>query len=264
MNKKLEVDNHPKGGRFRMKSQVLSRGNGLFFFFYLLLLVRKIDTNMAAGKNPRQDDNARWIAMILEGGRRENTAMKEIYDQNWNMVINYVKANKGRKEDGENMMQDAIMVVLLNVQKGVFRGESSLKNYLMRIVRNMWLNELRRQKPLEGHVEVLDGDQPALQELAELPRELELINDSKLVTLLQALDKLHKGCMAILKMFYWYEWPLNEIAEYLNYPSEDSVKTKNKHSEDSVKTKKKRCMDELKRYLDDHPDLKDFLSFDRP
>lgn len=208
---------------------------------------------MAAGKNPHQDDDARWIAMILEGGRRENTAMTEFYDQHRNMVINYVKANKGRTEDGENMMQDTILVLLLNVHKGVFRGESSLKSYLMRIVRNMWLNELRRQKPLEGHVEVLDGDQPALQELAELPRELELINDSKLVALLQALDKLHKGCMAILKMFYWYKWPLNEIAEYLNY-----------RSEDSVKQKKKRCMDELKRYLDDHPDLKDFLRFDRP
>lgn len=182
--------------------------------------------------------------MILEGGRKENTAVKEMYDAYNAMVISYVKENRGTREDGEDILIQAIMIVVSHIHEGRFRGDSSIKNYLMAIVRNMWLNELRKQKTF------LDVDDVHVvgQLPADWPKELELLRDEKLRMVLKLLDKLHNGCLAILKMFYWYSWPLKKIADLLRQASEDSVKMK-----------KKRCMDELSRFLDDHPDLKAFL-----
>ena len=186
--------------------------------------------------------------MILEGGRKENTAVKEMYDAYSALVINHVKDNNGSREDGEDILIQAIMTVVSHIHDERFRGDSSLKNYLMAIAKNMWLNELRKRKPFLNLTEDVDDVKLKDENLEEEPKELELLRNEKLRTILKLLAKLHKGCLPIFKMFYWYGWALKKIAELLNYVSEDSVKMK-----------KKRCMDELKRFLDDHPDLKDFL-----
>jgi RNA polymerase sigma factor (sigma-70 family) len=198
---------------------------------------------------PRREDDARWIKMILEGGRQESIALNEIYDRYATMVIQYIQQNSGRKEDGEDILQDALIAMALDVQGRLFRGESSLKNYLMSVVRNMWINHLRKRGRQQAYVEAMLAEEgPDTSRWAEPPKELELVRDPRHRVLLRSMSKLYQGCMAILKMFYWYDWPHKKISTLLGYPSEASVKVK-----------KTRCMEELKRFLDKHPQLKTFL-----
>jgi RNA polymerase sigma factor (sigma-70 family) len=208
-----------------------------------------IDTNKAVEKKEPRDEDARWIKMITEGGRQESIALNEIYDRHKVMVINYIQQNGGRKEDGEDFCQDAIIALTTDLHGGKFRGESSLKNYLMAIVRYMWINQLRKMGRYQTYVDTMTAeDAAAAVRWFEPPRELELLRDPKLRTLLRTMAKLYQGCNDILKMYYWYEWPYKKISNLLGYPSEASVKVK-----------KMRCMDEMRRFLDKNPSLKAFL-----
>lgn len=209
-----------------------------------------VDSKASKAEAPtRKEDDARWVKMVQEGGRQESIALNEIYDRYAAMVIQYIQQNGGRMEDGEDVLQDALIALALDVQGKQYRGESSIKNYLMAIVRNMWINSLRKRGRQQAYLDQLVAEAgPDVSRWAEIPREMELIRDPKHRALLRTMSQLYQGCMSILKMFYWYDWPYKKISTLLGYPSEASVKVK-----------KMRCMDELKRFLDKHPQLKAFL-----
>jgi RNA polymerase sigma-70 factor (ECF subfamily) len=188
---------------------------------------------------PKQD--TRWIAMIQEGGRQENRALTEIYDQMKNMVFNYVqKKLSGNDEMAEEALMDALLVLSIKIHNGTYRGEASVKNFLLKVVRNICLNQLKR------HQKFVPMDEEELLRLnpVQMEPELELLRNEVTRKLLKVLSTLKEGCLSIFKMFYWYGWSLQKIAVALNISSEDAVKSK-----------KHRCAVELRKFFEDHPEI---------
>jgi RNA polymerase sigma factor (sigma-70 family) len=208
-----------------------------------------IDTNRSMNPKTPPNEDARWIVMIKEGGRQEGIALNEIFDRYKGLVITYLQGYAGRKEDAEDVLQDALLVLSIDVPSGKFRAGSAIKDYLMAIVRHLWINQLRKVGRQQTTIETLLAEEAAATlQWSDAPKELELLRDPKQRALLRTIGKLFQGCLAVLKMFYWYAWPYRKIANLLGYPSEASVKLK-----------KLRCVDELKRFLEKHPSLKAFL-----
>lgn len=187
--------------------------------------------------------------MILEGGRQESIALNEIYDRYVPMAVQYIQQNNGRKEDGEDLLQDALIAMALDIQGFQFRGENPLRSYLMSVLRNLWIHHQRKRGRQQATIDALLAEEgPNASHWAEPVREMELMRDPRHRAQLRTLAKQHQGTMAILKLFYWYDWPFKKLSTLLGYPSEASVKVQ-----------KVRSMEELKRFVDKHPQLKTFL-----
>lgn len=69
--------------------------------------------------------------------------VRDLYNLYFENVIAQVCANGGNREDGADIFQEAVLIFIEKVKTGIFRGESSIKTFLIAIARNMWLFELR-------------------------------------------------------------------------------------------------------------------------
>lgn len=189
---------------------------------------------------PTTEDDARWLAMILEGGHKESKALTEIQAQYAAMVKDHILKNKGDLEEAKDVLQISLITLVEAIHNHKYRKEASIKNYLMGIVRKQWLTRLKRK----GIFVTWDYPSEEAWEVPDAPPELELTRREGTRKLIRLLHKLHEGCFAIFKMLYWYGWPHAKIAKLLGLPSPDASKTK-----------KHRCTEELRRFLSNHPDL---------
>lgn len=62
-------------------------------------------------------------------------------------VRKYILANNGSVDDAKDIFQDALVILYKKVQTGlVIYG--SLKSYMLSVVKNCWMQELRRRKKI--------------------------------------------------------------------------------------------------------------------
>lgn len=138
-------------------------------------------------------------------------------------VKQYIKANNGSGEDAKDVFQDALVVLYKNVQAGEFVLSVTLKTYLMAVVKNCWLRELRKRKKLppgEAPVDIADT----------LPKEEPGFSNAK-----AAFNLLGEKCRQLLILFYFKKKSFKEIAMALSF-SDERV----------AKNQKYRCMEKAK------------------
>lgn len=68
--------------------------------------------------------------------------VRSLYENYFEGVIAHVCMNGGNRDDGADIFQEAVLVLIDNVKTGQFRGDSSIKTFLFAIARNLWLHEL--------------------------------------------------------------------------------------------------------------------------
>ena len=95
----------------------------------------KIKTSMA--------DEPELLELLKKG---DSKGFKEIYLRTFKTVSHYVLNNSGRVEDAEDVFQDSLIALLNNIRKINFQLSTSIENYFLSIVRNLWLGQLKRQK----------------------------------------------------------------------------------------------------------------------
>src|SRR4051794_35899656 len=76
-----------------------------------------------------------------------SAALKGMYNI-FPYVKNYIKTNSGTTDDAEDIFQDSLVILYKKVQSADFILSVPLKTYLLAIVKNCWLQELRRRKKL--------------------------------------------------------------------------------------------------------------------
>lgn len=141
------------------------------------------------------------------------------------LVKKYIAANNGTPTDAEDIFQDALVVLCKKVQSEDFILTAPLKNYLMAIVKNCWLAELRRQKKLP------------LATTNEEIANTEATDEAGFSAAKAAFDLLGEKCRQLLILFYFKKNSYKEIAAALAFSHEKIAKNQ-----------KYRCLQKAKEY----------------
>ena len=124
----------------------------------------------------------------------------------------YVHSNSGTTDDAKDIFQDALVVLYKNVQSENFALTVPLKTYLFAIVKNLWLQELRRRNKM-----------PVTSDQADIPDTT--FNDDKNFDIAQAaFNLLGEKCRQLLIMFYFKKKSYKELASFLAFGDERTAK----------------------------------------
>jgi RNA polymerase sigma factor (sigma-70 family) len=72
-----------------------------------------------------------------------NKPVRFLYENYFEGIVAQVCANGGTREDGADIFQEAVIILVDKVKTGSFRGESSIKTFLTAVAKNTWLMEMR-------------------------------------------------------------------------------------------------------------------------
>lgn len=138
-------------------------------------------------------------------------AVKGLYDV-LPSVKQYIKTNNGSAEDAKDIFQDALVILYKKINEETFILSVSIKTYLQAIVRNLWLQELRRRKKLPESV--------MTEDIEDVIKEEE--HGFKIAT--AAFNLLGEKCRELLMLFYFGKKSFREIATTLSFSDERVAK----------------------------------------
>ena len=184
------------------------------------------------------------LKAIKSGGHYREEALARIY-RNPSLklkVVRHVQKWGGNIQDGEDMFQEAIIVLDRNVRENKFREESSIDAYLFSIGKFLWKNRMRKTKKTVHTDEDYLVDKTVMDD-----PEVELISQERKEILLKLMSQLGDRCQEVLKLWQ-LSYSMNEIAEIVGLSS-DTMARKTKY----------RCMQKLLELVDEQTGLKELL-----
>lgn len=127
-------------------------------------------------------------------------------------VKKYVVSNNGSTDDAKDIFQDALVILYKNVQDKNFALTVPLATYMLGIVKNLWLQELRRRNKIPVAVEQT--------EIAEV-----IITEERNFDIAKAaFNLLGERCRKLLIMFYFKKKSYKELASFLGFGDERTAK----------------------------------------
>ncbi|MBD0256248.1 MAG: sigma-70 family RNA polymerase sigma factor [Cytophagales bacterium] len=157
---------------------------------------------------------------FMDALRRGDTgAYLQLYRECRPTVMNFMRHNNGRPEDGADLLQEAMVVLLQRLQTPVF-DLTNARAFVLATVRNKWLEQLRRGR--NGPVQFTEMEH--LEKVPALPDERTYpITDEQLEA---AVNDQEEPCRSLLIRFYYQRQSLEEIAAAMGLVNANSAKTK--------------------------------------
>lgn len=183
------------------------------------------------------------VSMICSGDTKaEDNALCFLKNRDSEKAIKYVCAHSGKREDGEEIFNDALIALWKNIRSGAYRLSESaaMGTYLMVIVKNTWHKELRKQGRLPPLTSISEYD----ADIREAERSIEQLliekerNDHFRKIFEMTLNEKEKG---ILKAFYIEGLSMQEVADKFGLGNANNAKS---HRYQIIK--------KLKKGLDNH------------
>ncbi|MES2432083.1 MAG: sigma-70 family RNA polymerase sigma factor [Bacteroidota bacterium] len=140
-----------------------------------------------------------------------STALKGLYNV-LPLAKKYITTNNGTTDDAADIFQDALVILCKKVKEGNLTLTVPLKTYLMGIVKNCWLQELRLRKKL-----------PQGETNNDLP-SIEVNEEPGFVLAKAAFDLLGEKCRQLLILFYFKKESFKNIATALAFSDEKIAK----------------------------------------
>jgi len=167
-----------------------------------------------------------------------NEVIFYIYKRYAELISFNVVTMGGSLQDGEDIFQETVVTFIDLVRKGKFRGESSVKTFLVAVARNIWLNELKRKKSGDQRAKIFESNRGHIENDV-----LENLNQREMrEQLLSLMDRLGESCRKILIFFYYDNLPFEEIIHKMGYETEQVARNK-----------KYKCMRELSELIRNNP-----------
>ena len=167
-----------------------------------------------------------------------NEAIRYMYQHYADTISSLIINNSGNHQDAQDIFQETVVTFIETVKKDKFRGESSIKTFVVAIARNTWLNELKRRERSDIREEIYGKSSPA-----EEPDVSHLISEREAKQQFRdLLGKLGESCKKILILFYYENFTMKEMVNHLPYENEQVVRNK-----------KYKCLQQLTGMLKDNP-----------
>lgn len=166
-----------------------------------------------------------------------NFSIRFLYDEHFAQLSSLITYNSGSTEDAQDIFQEVVVNFIDVVQQDKFRGESSIKTFLNSMMRNTWLNELKKRGRSGKRDKIFENSRTQEDEAVDKTIE----NREAKKQLLHVFEQLGEGCKKILTLFYYGNLSMKEILEQTNYENEQVVRNK-----------KHKCLKELTRLIKDN------------
>ena len=184
------------------------------------------------------------LLTAIKHNRGMDLAIKSIYREYFESLAWIVKNNSGSQQDAEDIFQEVLVSFIGLVEQDKFRGDSSVKTFLFSMMKNTWLNELKKRGRSE------------LRELKyEKAKDSEEIDVSHLIAVredrqqvMNIVEQLGESCRKILVMFYYDNLSMKEILDKMDYENEQVVRNK-----------KYKCLKQLEQMITSNPSLSQTL-----
>lgn len=180
----------------------------------------------------------------IRQGIELNDMIRFIYKDHFQSLSWYVINNSGSREDAEDIFQEVVVNFIDLVQKGKFRGDSSVKTFLFSLNRFTWLNELKRR----GRAKLREEKFEKVQDRVDLDTAEYITGRESKAILQQLVGELGDDCRKILLLFYYENLSMKEILEQTHYENEQVVRNK-----------KYKCLKRLEAMINEKPFLKQTL-----
>jgi RNA polymerase sigma factor (sigma-70 family) len=163
---------------------------------------------LSSKKQMSQHPDQRYIEAVLRG---DTNAYSLLVDRYKNMVFAIAIGILKNREDAEEASQDVFLKAYRALK--TFRGNAAFSTWLYRIAYRSSLDHLKRRRNMpEPANEVLQGRLVAPVRESYLQQEEE---DEQKIILKRAIAALDGGDQVIIKLFYYDERSLKEIAEIM-------------------------------------------------
>lgn len=174
-----------------------------------------------------------------------NQAVRYIYQSYFEDLSSLIIHNSGTRQDAEDTIQEVIVTFIDIIRNGKFRGESSIKTFLMSLTRNLWLNNLRKKERSSARDVIFEKQREQVED-----NMLEHIAErEKKKQVLLLLDQAGEMCKKILLLFYFQELSMKEMLAHLPYDNEQVIRNK-----------KSKCLQKLSEQLKNNPALLNSLA----
>ena len=172
--------------------------------------------------NAKTLDEKELIELIKSDEEEGYRALSSLYG---NEIFLKAKSITKNHEDAEELTQDTMM----RIRKGIFsfRGDSSLKNWIFRIINNLSINRLKKTKRQGADVTmsmdaaIADGEEMTMSFADVLPSSdmspaemMERSDNEEIIS--KAMKSLPKDYAQIMEMRVGRELSYEEIAQQLN------------------------------------------------
>ncbi len=196
-------------------------------------------------KNQGRYPDEEIIKAIKAGGSSREKVTAYLYRQHIDEIIAFIKARKGSEEEARDVFQDALIQLLIAIEKDQFKGQSTLSTYLFAMSKNLWYRRFRRMGVEKNYLNTLTDKERRLVE--ETPETRVLSKDQEQI-LEELLNSLAKKCKEVLTLWSM-KYSMREIAKRLGYKNEQIVRNR-----------KNLCMKALKQLVSKNPNVKQIIA----
>lgn len=143
--------------------------------------------------------------------------MQEIYEEYSNLVYNYLVSLTGNIEISQELMQETFYSAIKNIKK--FKGDSSVKTWLLKIAKNKWKDYLKTSKSNNSYS--LDEDSDKIEKLLLEPSfENDLLEKEKRMFLYKSIHKLNENTKEVIYLRLESNLSFKEIGDVFDKSEE--------------------------------------------
>lgn len=156
-----------------------------------------------------------------------------------------------RWEDAENLYQDTFIAIQKNLMAGRVREETSWSSYIFQIGMNMANKHARHASVTDSTDYDSDDEENRKKTAKQVQNILMSLSDAEhsfyddpdvLSVLSEELEHTPEPCNTIVRMFYYGQKKMTEIAEAVGYKNADTAKAKKNQCMKSLIERVKRSM----------------------
>ena len=171
-------------------------------------------------------------ALITELRKKNETALKQLYRDNYTMILKLVVNNNGTEEEAKDVYQEAIIHFYERLSQAEFELTCKVKTYLYAVCRKLWLQRLSQRNKF---IRIEEAD--SVPEADEVASDIEL-KEKNFSAMSASLDKLGEPCRSILEDYYFRNLTMEAITEKFGYTNTDNTKNQ-----------KYKCLQRLKKFF---------------
>jgi RNA polymerase sigma factor (sigma-70 family) len=179
--------------------------------------------------------------LMRQGKDREVIPL--LYKKVFPVVQKYITRRSGRKEDADDVFQDAMMIFYKQVIKNTFDSKYSIYGYLYKVSINCWINKVKKENRMELIDEMGDTKSEETMEINE-----SMISGKDENILKSVFSDIGKKCIELLTYTIYYNLLMEDIVIRMGFTSVSAVKMQ-----------QQRCKQKLIKEIEKNPSLADKL-----
>ncbi|MEN8121882.1 MAG: sigma-70 family RNA polymerase sigma factor [Bacteroidota bacterium] len=173
---------------------------------------------------------------LIEGLKMRNNHVVQFMLEEYLPMIEYmIEKMGGGTEDAKDIFQEALIILIIKIDKGEFVLSAKFSTYLYAISKKLLLYQRKKQKVATKYSKnfIAEFEKPHFTEKYDKELKQKIFK--------HYFDQLSEVCQNILKL-YWLELPIKEIASKLG------------KKEGYIRTRKSTCKKKLIELIINNPD----------